>query len=114
MFQKSSNLQAAAAACVKALSPRVTASAQESTDDTVDEVVVRAHPLSAENLAQPTGTLAGQELERSLSTSLAETLRDMPGVHNASFGQAVGRPVVGGGGGAPAAPPRHHNQTNEQ
>lgn len=100
MFQKSSSIQAIAAACVVSLSPFVATHAQESDEETIEELIVRAHPLSAENLAQPVATLGGKELERALSPSIAETLRDVPGVHNASFGQAVGRPVIRGLGGA--------------
>lgn len=100
MLRKSSSLQAVAAACAISISPFVATHAQESGEDTIDEVVVRAHPLSAETLAQPVATLAGKDLERALAPSLAETLRELPGVHNASFGQAVGRPVIRGLGGA--------------
>ena len=105
MFQKPSYLRAAVSACVLSLSPCVATYAQESTeapggDGSIDEVVVRAHPLSAETLAQPVATLRGRELERALAPSIAETLRSIPGVHSASFGQAVGRPVIRGLGGA--------------
>ena len=100
MFQESPYLRAAAAACVICISPFVATQAQESAEETIDEVVVRAHPLSAESLAQPIATLGGEELDRSLAPSIAEMLRDLPGVHNASFGQAVGRPVIRGLGGA--------------
>lgn len=70
--------------------------AQPSTNQVIEEVVVRAHPLSAEGLAQPIAVLSGIELQRVLSTSLGETLRNVPGVNSASFGQAVGRPVIRG------------------
>lgn len=73
--------------------------AQPSTNQVIEEVVVRAHPLSAEGLAQPIAVLSGIELQRVLSTSLGETLRNVPGVNSASFGQAVGRPVIRGLGG---------------
>ena len=73
--------------------------AQPSTNQVIEEVVVRAHPLSAEGLAQPVAVLNGIKLQRVLSTSLGETLRNVPGVNSASFGQAVGRPVIRGLGG---------------
>lgn len=100
MSQESSYLRAAVAACILSMSPCVATYAQEAADEPIDELVVRAHPLSAENLAQPVATLAGKELERALAPSIAETLRDIPGVHSSSFGQAVGRPVIRGLGGA--------------
>jgi len=66
----------------------------------VEELIVIAHPLSGEGLAQPTLTIDGQELARSVAGTLGETLVDRPGIHSSSFGQAVGRPVIRGLGGA--------------
>ena len=100
MFNKPPQLRAVAAACAVALSPHVATHAQDSGDDTIEELVVRAHPLSAETLAQPIATLSGAELERALAPSIGETLGDLPGVHSSSFGQPVGRPVIRGLGGA--------------
>ncbi len=85
---------------VLGVSMHTTTHAQETPEEPLEEIVVRAHPLSAENVAQPIATLNGRELHRSLAPSIAETLRDIPGVHSASFGQAVGRPVIRGLGGA--------------
>ena len=65
----------------------------------VEEIIVRAHPLSAEGLAQPVSILKEDELQRALASSLGETLGKLPGVHTSSFGQAVGRPVIRGLGG---------------
>ena len=64
-----------------------------------EEVVVRAHPLSAEGLSQPVSVLSGEELNKAVGVSLGDTLRGTPGVHSSSFGQAVGRPVIRGLGG---------------
>lgn len=100
MFQRKTMFRAASAACVICLSPNIAIYAQESAEEELDEVVVRAHPLSAEELAQPVSTLRGKEIERAMAPSLAETLRGIPGVTSASFGQAVGRPVIRGLGGA--------------
>ncbi len=61
-----------------------------------EEMVVTAHPLSAEGLAQPVTVLEGEALNRAAAASIGETLVNQPGVHNAPFGQAVGRPVVRG------------------
>jgi iron complex outermembrane receptor protein len=73
--------------------------AQTPANQEIEEVIVRAHPLSAEGLAQPISVLTGDALRRVVSPSLAETLRDIPGVHSSNFGQAVGRPVIRGLGG---------------
>ncbi|MFW6093025.1 MAG: TonB-dependent receptor [Pseudomonadota bacterium] len=65
----------------------------------IEEVVVRAHPLSAEGLAQPVDRLAGEALARAASPSIGETVARRPGVAATSFGPAVGRPVIHGLGG---------------
>lgn len=66
----------------------------------LEEVVVRAHPLSAEGLAQSTISLSGDALARNLAPNLGEVLGKQPGIHSSSFGAAVGRPVIHGLGGA--------------
>ena len=73
--------------------------AQAPANSEIEEIFVRAHPLSAEGLAQPISVLTRDVLRRVVSPSLAETLRDIPGVHSSNFGQAVGRPVIRGLGG---------------
>ena len=65
----------------------------------VEEVVVIAHPLSAEGLSQASDSLSGEELERKAAANIGETLAREAGVHSASFGSAVGRPVIHGLGG---------------
>lgn len=72
------------------------AHAQTDTSGTLEEIVIRAHPLSAEGLAQSASTLRDAELQRAMSASLGETLQGIPGVTLSSFGQAVGRPVIRG------------------
>lgn len=68
----------------------------KGTENAIEEVVVTAHPLSADGLAQPTDTLAGEELAWSMADSIGATLANKPGIHSASFGPAVGRPVIHG------------------
>lgn len=87
------------ASCLLSLAVSAAVHAQTPSEPEIEEVLVRAHPLSAEGLAQPVAVLAGEDLERALAPSLGETLRNIPGVHSASFGQAVGRPVIRGLGG---------------
>ena len=60
------------------------------------EVIVRAHPLSKENLSLSYEVLHSEELARKAEESLGETIENLPGIRSASFGQAVGRPVVHG------------------
>lgn len=72
------------------------AQAQDVSSVEIEEIVVRAHPLSAEGLAQPVAILEGKQLQQALSASLGETLQGVPGITLSSFGQAVGRPVIRG------------------
>ena len=62
----------------------------------IEEVVVIAHPLSGEGLAQPTAVLEGDELERKKSYNIGATLAQEAGIHSASFGTATSRPVIHG------------------
>ncbi len=62
----------------------------------IEEMVVTAHPLSAEGIAQASVVLADEELARKVAVSIGETVADEPGIHNSSFGVAVGRPVIHG------------------
>ena len=79
-----------------------TANAQSNDDassNEIEELIVTAHPLSAEGLSQAATTLTGEELERKRAESIGATLASEPGIHSAAFGTAVGRPVVHGLGG---------------
>lgn len=73
---------------------------QQVQDQELEEIVVRAHPLSDNGLSQSIDVLAGEELTEELQSSLGETLSRLPGIRSASFGGAVGRPVIHGLGGA--------------
>jgi len=64
--------------------------------DEIEEIVVLAHPLSAEGLAQASLSLEGEALTRNMSATVAETLARQPGIHNSAFGNASGRPVIRG------------------
>ena len=66
----------------------------------VEVIEVHAHPLSGEGLADTTTVVEGEELRRKAEPSIGATLADEAGIHVASFGQAVGRPVVHGLAGA--------------
>ena len=67
---------------------------------TIEEVVVTAHPLSGDGLSQASSVLSGDELARKVSTNIGTTLGREPGIHAAQFGNAVGRPVIHGLGGS--------------
>ena len=66
----------------------------------LEEIVVVGHPLSGEGLAQATDVVTGEELDRKAADSIGATVGNEPGIHNSSFGAAVGRPVIHGLDGA--------------
>ena len=59
----------------------------------IEEIVVRAHLLSTDGLAQPTAVIDNESLKRVAAVSIGETLIDLPGIQSSSFGQAVGLPA---------------------
>ena len=72
------------------------AEAAAQNDADIEEVVVIAHPLSGGGLSEAAVVLEGEELERELADNIGATVARQPGIHVASFGEAVGRPVVHG------------------
>ena len=66
----------------------------------VEKIVVTAHPLAGEGLAQPSDVLEGDELERKAVDNIGATVGNEPGIHNSSFGAGAGRPVIHGMGAA--------------
>jgi iron complex outermembrane receptor protein len=62
-------------------------------------VSVPIHKKSAET-ALPVTVLSGDELRRAASATIGDTLNYKPGLANASFGPAVGQPVIRGQQGA--------------
>jgi iron complex outermembrane receptor protein len=72
---------------------------QAESTAVIEEVVVRAHPLPTDQLAQSYRVVDGAELLRRLDSNLGAVVGQLPGVSTTSFGQAVGRPVIHGLGG---------------
>ena len=72
--------------------------AETNNDETdgIEEIIVTAHPLGGEGLSQPSDVLYGDALAEELDASIGGTLSNLPGVQSASFGYAVGRPVIHG------------------
>jgi len=66
----------------------------------LEEIKVQAHPLSDNGTAQSITVLRGDKLARDVQSSLGETLSGEAGIQSASFGTAVGRPIIHGLAGA--------------
>ncbi|MCO1335004.1 TonB-dependent receptor [Microbulbifer sp. OS29] len=64
----------------------------------LEEVNVTVSPLDkpADAVAAPVSVLSGETLRKAASATLGETLKNQPGVANASFGSGVGLPVIRG------------------
>ncbi len=73
----------------------------QAPDPNIEHVLVTMpiHKKAAET-ALPVTVLTGDELRRQVASSIGETLGDLPGLSNSSFGPGVGRPVIRGQGGA--------------
>ena len=71
-----------------------------SPSDEVEEIVVSVNPLANNGSAQSLIVLSGDELAEKLQGSIGETVAREAGIHSASFGAAVGRPVIHGLGAA--------------
>lgn len=86
------------------LAPPVLAQSNSGSHDHGDHLTelssvrVTASPLAgdAESLARPVTVLAAEALDAAKGATLGETIGRLPGVHSASFGAGVGRPIIRG------------------
>jgi len=76
------------------------ANTDSSSHSQIEEVKVTAHPLADNGTAQTVSVLSDDELAREVQSSLGETLSGEAGIQSASFGTAVGRPIIHGLAGA--------------
>lgn len=97
LLSQTSNVHAQNASTI-AESPQKRIIAKRSGED-IEEITIKAHPLHEKGLPQNAEVLRGQELSDALESNLGDTLAKQPGIRSASFGAAVGRPVIHGLGG---------------
>ena len=98
-------LLAAVATCLGVAASAVEAPDEEQTSEIkeieeIEEILVLAHPLGGEGLAQASDVLDADELERKAVDNIGATVGNEPGIHNSSFGAGAGRPVIHGLSGA--------------
>ncbi len=62
----------------------------------LDEVTITARNLERSDLMLPAQQLSGAALTQRQGSTLGETLDNLPGIANSSFGPNVGRPVIRG------------------
>ncbi len=68
------------------------------TDDVhrLDEVTITARNLEGGGVLVPAQLLSGSALTQRLGSTLGETLDNLPGIANSSFGPNAGRPIIRG------------------
>ena len=98
-MKRMQRLLAAVAACLGVTASAVDAPDEEQPSE-IEEVIVLAHPLARDGLAQPSDVLDADELERKAVDNIGATVGNEPGIHNSSYGVGAGRPVIHGLGGA--------------
>lgn len=79
-----------AAACLVSLS------AHAEPAESLDKVVVTGNPLKSQVLAQPSDSLAGDQLTLTRAANLGDTLQGLPGVAATNFGPNASRPSIRG------------------
>ncbi len=86
-----------AVACAQTIFSSIAAAQSDEPAGPVEHVLVTMplHKETAET-ALPFTVLTGDTLRRSVNATLGDTLRNVPGVANASFGPGVGQPVIRG------------------
>ena len=65
----------------------------------LEEITIQVHPLAGASSAQNLTVLSERELAQKVQGSLGETIANEVGIRSASYGSAVGRPVIRGLGG---------------
>ena len=98
-MKRMQRLLAAVATCLGVTASAVDAPDKEQPAE-IEEVIVLAHPLARDGLAQPSDVLDAGELERKAMDNIGATVGNEPGIHNSSYGVGAGRPVIHGLGGA--------------
>ena len=93
LFQRSAM---AAASCALLMSSAQAQTQPHDEAQHLDEVTITARSLESRNLVVPAQQLSGAALSYRLGSTLGETLDQMPGIANSSFGPNVGRPVIRG------------------
>ena len=95
VFQRSA-VAAASYALVSTLGAAWAHTAEVEETPHISEVTITARSLDTRNFGEPVQQLSGAALAQRQGSTLGETLDQLPGVANSSFGPNVGRPVIRG------------------
>ncbi len=82
------------------MSPLAAQPEHPTRDEKVEEIVVTLpHGHRRSEIVAGTTVLTGEELDRSVATSIGDTLSNQPGITSTGHGPGAGRPVIRGLGG---------------
>ena len=83
--------------------PMAKAQTEAQTDDTLlfEEIIVRSSPYGSQqsDLISTTNLISEADIHTKISANIGQLIDHLPGVDQASYGAAVGRPVIRGLGG---------------
>jgi iron complex outermembrane receptor protein len=96
IFQRSASAAAASAFFTAALNTAWAQSSQPDAAHHLDEVTITARSLESRGILVPAQQLSGAALTQRQGSTLGETLDNLPGIANSSFGPNVGRPIIRG------------------
>jgi len=96
IFQRSAVAAAAYSFLTATLSTAWAQSAQPEDAHHLDEVTITARALESRGILVPAQQLSGAALTQRQGSTLGETLDNLPGIANSSFGPNVGRPIIRG------------------
>ena len=90
------SIAAASYACLGTWGMALAHNAEVDEAPPITEITITARPVAQRNLVEPAQQLSGAALTQRQGSTLGETLDNLPGMANSSFGPNVGRPVIRG------------------
>jgi iron complex outermembrane recepter protein len=90
------SVAAASYACLGTLGAAWAHTAEVEEAPPINEITITARPLAHRSFVEPAQQLSGAALAQRQGSTLGETLDNLPGIANSSFGPNVGRPVIRG------------------
>ena len=96
LFFERSLVAAAACGSLSVVWAQSVGASADALTTQLQEVTITAQPLNNASVSVPAQQLSGSALAQRLGSTLGETLDNLPGIANSSFGPNVGRPVIRG------------------
>lgn len=90
------SVAAASYACLGTWGMALAHNAEVDEVPPITEITITARPVAQRSLVEPAQQLSGAALAQRQGSTLGETLDNLPGIANSSFGPNVGRPIIRG------------------